>query len=163
VPTAKAFRQLSSMDSNGRPVFKDPKKKSHRIMPLHPSATVALVWWKAKGWKEFVGRRHDALFHPASTHLRYPVGDTPVPTQAQTGKRKGRPREVPAEALAAERRGSGKGVPRCDVSREVEGGGAHAAAGSCGGRLHVRAVTEHETAAKILDSLARTRAPPRAA
>jgi hypothetical protein len=35
---------------------------------------------------------------------------------------------------------------------------------SCGGRLHVRAVvTEHETAAKILQSLARTRAPPRAA
>jgi hypothetical protein len=35
---------------------------------------------------------------------------------------------------------------------------------SCGGRLHVRAVvTEHETAAKILKSLARTRAPPRAA
>jgi hypothetical protein len=35
---------------------------------------------------------------------------------------------------------------------------------ACGGRLHVRAVvTEPETAAKILESLARTRAPPRAA
>ena len=33
----------------------DPKKKGHQIMPLHPSAASALKWWKAQGWKEFVG------------------------------------------------------------------------------------------------------------
>lgn len=56
VATAKVFRQLTSMDSDGKPVFKDPKKKSHRILPLHPSAVNALRWWKAMGWREFVGR-----------------------------------------------------------------------------------------------------------
>ena len=65
VPTAKAFRQLTLIDGNGHPMFKDPKKKSHRIMPLHPSAASALSWWKAKGWKEYVGReprQSDPLF-----------------------------------------------------------------------------------------------------
>ena len=65
VPTAKAFRQLTAIGRNGQKTFKDPKKKSHRIMPLHPSAAAALRWWKVKGWKEYVGRspvESDPLF-----------------------------------------------------------------------------------------------------
>lgn len=52
VPTATIFRQVQFTGLKGSPIFKDPKRRSHRILSLHPSAASALRWWKEKGWKE---------------------------------------------------------------------------------------------------------------
>jgi len=56
VPTVTVFRQLQRITRAGPPVLKEPKLKSHRILPLHPSALAALRWWKARGWSAHVGR-----------------------------------------------------------------------------------------------------------
>jgi integrase len=56
VPTVTVFRQLQRITREKEPVFKEPKLKSHRILPLHPTAVVALRWWKAQGWCAYVGR-----------------------------------------------------------------------------------------------------------
>lgn len=55
-PTVRIFRQLQFSAEKGRPVFKEPKRKSHRVMPLHRIARKALRWWKDHGWREHVGR-----------------------------------------------------------------------------------------------------------
>jgi integrase len=55
VPTATIFRQVQFTGLKGSPIFKDPKRRSHRILPLHPTSAAALRWWKEKGWKEYVG------------------------------------------------------------------------------------------------------------
>jgi integrase len=46
VPTARVFRQVQKSGRNGALLFKEPKKKSHRILPLHPTLAAALRWWK---------------------------------------------------------------------------------------------------------------------
>jgi integrase len=55
VPTARVFRQLSVPGTNATACFKDPKRKSHRILPVHPLAVRALRWWRDAGWKQHVG------------------------------------------------------------------------------------------------------------
>lgn len=54
--TARVFKQVQFTGPEGEAVAKDPKRHSHRIIPLHPSAVKALRWWKATGWREYVGR-----------------------------------------------------------------------------------------------------------
>ena len=56
IPTVKVFRQVQFSAEPGKPVFKEPKRKSHRILPLHPTATKAMRWWMEHGWLEHVGR-----------------------------------------------------------------------------------------------------------
>jgi integrase len=56
VPTARIFRQVQFTGPDGEATAKDPKRHSHRVIPLHPSAAAALRWWKTEGWRELVGR-----------------------------------------------------------------------------------------------------------
>ena len=65
VPTVTIFRQVQFTGLKGAPVFKEPKRRSHRILPLHPTAAAALRWWKSKGWREYVGiapQQSDPIF-----------------------------------------------------------------------------------------------------
>ncbi len=65
VPTVTIFRQVQFIGLKGAPVFKEPKRRSHRILPLHPTAVAALRWWKDHGWREYVGiapRQSDPVF-----------------------------------------------------------------------------------------------------
>lgn len=65
VPTVTIFRQVQFTGLKGAPIFKDPKRRSHRILPLHPTAVAALRWWKTHGWREYVGvspRPSDPVF-----------------------------------------------------------------------------------------------------
>jgi integrase len=39
-----------------RAVVSPPKKKSKRLIPMHPLLQAVLAWWKAKGWPAYVGR-----------------------------------------------------------------------------------------------------------
>lgn len=71
MPTVRVFRQVQFAGPDGEPIAKDPKRHSHRIIPLHPSATKALRWWKAMGWREYVGRestREDPVFPSPTGH-----------------------------------------------------------------------------------------------
>jgi integrase len=56
VPTVRVFQQFKGHNRVRQPQFKEPKKKSHRILPLHPTAAMALRWWKETGWATHVGR-----------------------------------------------------------------------------------------------------------
>jgi integrase len=56
MPTARVFRQVQFSGAEGEAVSKDPKRHSHRVIPLHPSALKALRWWKKTGWRDYVGR-----------------------------------------------------------------------------------------------------------
>lgn len=75
----KVFRQVQFSAVLGKPVFKDPKRNSHRTLPLHPSAVAAMRWWKEQGWLEHVGR------HPASGDAVFPsfAGDFSLSRSAE--------------------------------------------------------------------------------
>jgi integrase len=56
MPTVRVFKQVQFTGPDGEPIAKDPKRHSHRVIPLHPSSVKALRWWRATGWREYVGR-----------------------------------------------------------------------------------------------------------
>jgi integrase len=67
----------------GKAVCKPPKRDSRRALPLLPLAASVLAWWKATGWRQYVGRAPkdaDPIFPTGLRNSHRPRGEfcTPV-------------------------------------------------------------------------------------
>lgn len=79
IPTVRVFRQLRTPGSKSEAMFKDPKRKSHRILPLHRALVETLRAWKDEGWRQHVGvppQTDDPVFPNERGH--YSFGRCPV-------------------------------------------------------------------------------------
>lgn len=74
IPTVRVFRQLRVGGSRAEAMFKDPKRKSHRVLPLHPALVETLRAWKDEGWRQHVGvppRSDDPVFPNERGHYAF--------------------------------------------------------------------------------------------